>query len=53
MSIQGNYLGMSLSIEDLDQENVAYFSPCYAGCTQTFNNVSVESCNNVSYPITI
>ena len=30
MSIQGEYLGMSLSIDDLDQENVAYFRHCAA-----------------------
>ena len=28
MSIQGNYLGMSLSIDDLDKENLAYFAHC-------------------------
>ena len=29
MSIQGDYLGMTLTIEDLDQENLAFFRYCY------------------------
>ncbi len=30
MTIQGDYLGMNLSIDDLDQENRAFFGYCHA-----------------------
>ena len=31
MAVTGEYLGMSLVIEDVDKENLAYFSYCAAG----------------------
>jgi uncharacterized OB-fold protein len=49
MSIQGNYLGMSLSIDDLDQENVAYFKHCAA---HDFHLQKCDDCNLLRYPPT-
>ncbi len=31
MSVQGEYMGMMLTIEDLDRENIAFFGYCAAG----------------------
>ena len=28
MALQGNYLGMDLTVDDLDVENLAYFGYC-------------------------
>ena len=49
MSIQGNYLGMSLSIDDLDKENVTYFKHCAA---HDFHLQKCDECNLLRYPPT-
>jgi uncharacterized protein len=49
MSIQGNYLGMSLSIDDLDKENVAYFKHCSA---HDFHLQKCDDCHLLRYPPT-
>jgi uncharacterized OB-fold protein len=49
MSIQGNYLGMSLSIEDLDGENVAYFGHC---ARHDFHLQKCDDCGLLRYPPT-
>jgi uncharacterized OB-fold protein len=49
MSIQGNYLGMSLSIDDLDHENLAYFRHCAA---HDFHLQKCDDCGLLRYPPT-
>src|ERR1700761_9011602 len=49
MSIQGNYLGMSLTIEDLDQENLAYFGYC---SQHDFRLQKCDDCSLLRYPPT-
>ena len=49
MSIQGNYLGMSLSIDDLDKENVTYFKHCAA---HDFHLQKCDDCGLLRYPPT-
>ena len=49
MSIQGNYLGMSLSIDDLDHENVVYFKYCSA---HDFHLQKCDDCRLLRYPPT-
>lgn len=49
MTIQGNYLGMSLSIDDLDKENVTYFRYC---SDHAFHLQKCDDCNLLRYPPT-
>ena len=49
MSTQAQYLGMSLTIDDLDQENLAYFRHCAA---HKFHLQSCKTCNLRRYPPT-
>jgi uncharacterized protein len=49
MSLQGNYLGMGLSVDDLDIENIAYFRHCAA---HDFHLQQCTSCSNLRYPPT-
>jgi len=47
MAVIGDYLGMSLSIDDLDVENLAYFRYCAA---HDFHLQQCEACGLVRYP---
>lgn len=49
MSISADYLGMPLSIDDLDGENLAYFKHCAA---HSFHLQQCESCKLLRYPPT-
>mgnify|MGYP003694245193 CR=1 FL=1 len=49
MSITADYLGMPLSIDELDGENLAYFKHCAA---HEFHLQLCESCNLLRYPPT-
>jgi uncharacterized OB-fold protein len=49
MSITGNYLGMALTIEDLDHENVDYFRHCAA---HDFHLQACDDCKLLRYPPT-
>ncbi len=49
MSIQGSYLGMSLSIDDLDHENLTYFKHCTA---HDFHLQQCDDCRLLRYPPT-
>jgi uncharacterized OB-fold protein len=49
MSIQGNYLGMSLTIEDLDHENLDYFKYC---SQHDFHLQQCDDCKLLRYPPT-
>jgi uncharacterized OB-fold protein len=49
MSIKADYLGMSLSIDELDAENLAYFRYCAA---HDFHLQLCEGCNLLRYPPT-
>jgi uncharacterized OB-fold protein len=49
MPIQANYLGMPLSIDDLDIENVEYFRHCAA---HDFHLQACTSCGLLRYPPT-
>ena len=49
MSVQGNYLGMSLSIDDLDKENASYFQYCSA---HDFHLQRCDDCDLLRYPPT-
>lgn len=49
MSIQGNYLGMSLSIDDLDHENLVYFRHC---AQHNFHLQKCDDCKLLRYPPT-
>src|ERR1700751_1634524 len=47
MAIRGDYLGMALSIDDLDGENVEYFRHC---AEHDFHLQQCEECNLLRYP---
>ncbi|HJZ33555.1 MAG TPA: OB-fold domain-containing protein [Hyphomicrobiaceae bacterium] len=49
MSIRAEYLGMPLSIDELDGENLAFFQHCAA---HDFHLQVCESCNLLRYPPT-
>jgi len=49
MAIRGDYLGMTLSIDDLDGENVEYFRHC---SEHDFHLQQCEECNLLRYPPT-
>jgi uncharacterized OB-fold protein len=49
MSITADYLGMPLSIDGLDAENLAYFKHCAA---HTFHLQTCGACNLLRYPPT-
>jgi uncharacterized OB-fold protein len=49
MSVQGTYQGMSLSIDDLDKENVTYFKHCAA---HDFHLQKCDECSLLRYPPT-
>jgi uncharacterized OB-fold protein len=49
MTVKGEYLGMALSIDDLDGENVAYFKHC-AG--HAFHLQKCDDCGLLRYPPT-
>lgn len=49
MSVQGNYLGMSLSIDELDNENLAYFAHC---ARHDFHLQKCDHCGLLRYPPT-
>ncbi len=49
MSIQASYLGMPLSIDDLDQENLAYFRHC---AVHEFHLQRCDDCRLLRYPPT-
>ena len=49
MSLTGDYMGMSLSVEDLDGENVAYFKHCAA---HDFHLQKCDDCSQLRYPPT-
>jgi uncharacterized OB-fold protein len=49
MAIQGNYLGMSLSIDDLDHENLTYFGHC---ARHDFHLQKCDDCGLLRYPPT-
>jgi uncharacterized protein len=49
MSVQGNYLGMNLTIDDLDQENLAYFQYC---AKHQFHLQKCDDCGLLRYPPT-
>lgn len=49
MSLTGEYLGMALSIDDLDQENLTYFKHCAA---HDFHLQRCDDCSLLRYPPT-
>ncbi len=49
MAIKADYLGMPLSLDDLDVENLAYFKHCAA---HDFHLQQCEACNLLRYPPT-
>lgn len=49
MTLAGNYLGMDLSVDDLDIENIAYFNHC---AEHNFHLQECTSCKLVRYPPT-
>ncbi len=49
MTVKGDYMGMSLSIEDLDGENLAYFKHCAA---HDFHLQKCDDCKLLRYPPT-
>ena len=49
MAIQGNYLDMTLSIEDLDHENLTYFKYC---AQHDFHLQKCDDCGLLRYPPT-
>jgi uncharacterized OB-fold protein len=49
MSIRGEYLGMALSIDDLDGENLAYFRHC---AEHAFHLQRCDDCRLLRYPPT-
>ena len=48
-TIDGEYMGMGLRIDDLDVENVAYFKHC---AEHDFHLQACNSCNRLRYPPT-
>ncbi len=49
MSVQGNYMGMNLTIDDLDHENIDYFRYCAA---HDFHLQKCDECSLLRYPPT-
>jgi uncharacterized protein len=49
MSVQGNYMGMNLTIDDLDHENIDYFRYCAA---HDFHLQKCDECSRLRYPPT-
>ena len=49
MSIRGEYLGMSLTIDDLDKENLTYFKHC---SEHAFHLQKCDDCQRLRYPPT-
>ena len=49
MSVQGEYLGMALTVEDLDKENLAYFQHC---ARHDFHLQKCDNCRLLRYPPT-
>jgi uncharacterized OB-fold protein len=49
MSVQGNYLGMNLTIDDLDHENLEYFRHC---ARHDFHLQKCDDCQLLRYPPT-
>jgi uncharacterized OB-fold protein len=49
MSVSGAYLGMNLSIDDLDHENLAYFAHC---AEHKFHLQKCDECSLLRYPPT-
>lgn len=49
MAVQAQYLGMPLGIDDLDQENLAFFKHC---AEHKFHLQQCEACSLVRYPPT-
>jgi uncharacterized OB-fold protein len=49
MTLQASYLGMSLSIDDLDHENLTYFKYCSA---HDFHLQKCDDCSLLRYPPT-
>ena len=49
MAVQGDYLGMALSIDDLDGENLAYFRHC---AEHNFHLQQCDDCKLLRYPPT-
>ncbi|HEY4040551.1 MAG TPA: OB-fold domain-containing protein [Rhodopila sp.] len=49
MAIHGEYLGMSLSLDDLDHENLTYFRHCAA---HSFHLQKCDDCGLLRYPPT-
>jgi uncharacterized protein len=49
MSIKGDYLGMSLSIDDLDGDNITYFKHC---SQHAFHLQKCDECQLLRYPPT-
>lgn len=49
MTVRGDYLGMALSIDDLDGENLAYFRHC---AEHNFHLQRCDDCKRLRYPPT-
>jgi uncharacterized OB-fold protein len=49
MPLHGDYLGMALTVDDLDIENVAYFGHC---AKHDFRLQECDSCKRLRYPPT-
>jgi len=49
MSLKGDYMGMALSVDDLDGENLAYFKHCAA---HDFHLQKCDDCSLLRYPPT-
>ena len=49
MTVQGDYMGMALSIDDLDGENLAYFRHC---ADHAFHLQKCDDCKLLRYPPT-
>ena len=49
MTVSGDYMGMTLSIDDLDGENLAYFKHCAA---HDFHLQKCDDCALLRYPPT-
>lgn len=49
MALQGDYLGMNLTVDDLDVENIAYFGHCAA---HKFHLQECTACKLLRYPPT-
>ena len=49
MALKGDYLGMALSVDDLDIENIEYFKHC---ATHAFHLQQCDDCKKLRYPPT-